>query len=195
MTQATQAAPRRRRAVVPSGVLGMMIFVIAELMFFAGLISAYIIAQPSAAMVGWPPPGQPRLPVEHTAINTAVLLLSGVALFLAHRAYSRKPDKARVPLAASILLGAFFVVSQGMEWVALIGEGLTMTSSTHAAFFYLIVGVHGLHAVAALLVLAMVMIRLMRRTLEAPTFWAAQVFWYFVVGLWPILYYQVYLSS
>ena len=60
--------------VVPTPVLGMLIFVIAETMMFAGLISAFTIVK--AGALGWPPPGQPRLPVEATAFNTAVLLLS-----------------------------------------------------------------------------------------------------------------------
>jgi hypothetical protein len=29
--------------------------------------------------------------------------------------------------------------------------------------------------------------------LDRFTFWPAQIFWYFVVGVWPILYWQVYL--
>lgn len=180
----------RRTPILPNGVLAMLIFVIAELMFFAGLMSAFMIAE---SISTWPPPGQPRLPVEDTAFNTAALLLSGVVLVFANRAYRREPASARIPLVISILLGAWFVVAQGIEWVALIQEGLTMTSSTHGAFFYLIVGVHAAHAVVALLVLITVAARLFRGVPTGPTFWTAQVFWYFVVGVWPILYFQVYL--
>ena len=39
----------------------------------------------------------------------------------------------------------------GAEWVALIAEGLTLTTSAHGGFFYVIVGTHGLHALGALL--------------------------------------------
>ncbi|MGB5702243.1 MAG: cytochrome c oxidase subunit 3, partial [Polyangiales bacterium] len=70
--------PVRREPVVPSGVLGMLMFVATEIMFFSGLISAFVIGK-SNAIGGWPPPGQPRLPVEETALNTAALLASGVA--------------------------------------------------------------------------------------------------------------------
>jgi heme/copper-type cytochrome/quinol oxidase subunit 3 len=96
-------------------------------------------------------------------------------------------------LLASIGLGAFFVIFQGVEWVALIREGLTLTSSHHGSFFYLIVGLHALHAVGAITVLAWVWLRLQRGRLTASRFYAAQIFWYFVVGLWPILYLRVYL--
>jgi heme/copper-type cytochrome/quinol oxidase subunit 3 len=98
-----------------------------------------------------------------------------------------------MPLAVAIALGAFFVVFQGVEWVALIGEGLTLTSSTHGSFFYLIVGAHALHAVAALIALGWTWTLLSRRRLRQGTLWAVSLFWYFVVGLWPILYVRVYL--
>lgn len=177
--------------LLPNAVLGMLIFVIAEAMLFAGLISAFMITRASALI--WPPPGQPRLPVEETALNTAALLLSGVLLFFAGRAFKREPKSARRPLLLSIGLGAFFVVFQGYEWAGLIREGLTLTSSTHGGFFYLIVGLHALHAVAALVLLGYVWQRLMRGRLVRSTFGSAQVLWYFVVGVWPILYLRVYL--
>jgi heme/copper-type cytochrome/quinol oxidase subunit 3 len=170
----------------------MLIFVFVELMLFAGMISAFMIAEASAVL-GWPPPGQPRLPVGETALNTLALLASGVALFAAGRAYRRERRSARLPLALAIALGAFFVCFQGVEWVALIREGLTLTSSTHGSFFYLIVGTHALHAVAALGGLVYAYLRLRRRLLNHSTFAAARVFWYFVVGVWPVLYGVVYL--
>ena len=126
-------------------------------------------------------------------MNTAALLLSGVFLFLAQRAYTRDRSRALRPLGISLLLGAFFVLFQGAEWVALVREGLTLTSSTMGSFFYLIVGMHALHAVAALGLLGHTWLRLRQGWLVQSQLAAAQVFWYFVVGLWPILYLVVYL--
>jgi heme/copper-type cytochrome/quinol oxidase subunit 3 len=180
-----------RSQLVAHSVLGTLIFVIAEAMLFGGMISAFMIVR--AGAVVWPPPGQPRLPVEETAFNTAALLLSGVALFLANRAYRRDRARARWLALLSVLLGAVFVVFQGAEWAALIREGLTLTSSSLGSFFYLIVGTHALHAVAALAVLVWVWVLMARRKLKPSTFAAAQIFWYFVVALWPILYLRVYL--
>jgi cytochrome c oxidase subunit 3 len=184
-------ATARREPVVPSSLLGMLLFIASEAMFFAGLISAHTIVR-SGAMV-WPPPGQPRLPVEETALNTAALLLSGVMLFVARRAFRRDRESARNPLLIAIGLGAFFVVFQGAEWVALIGQGLTLTSSTQGSFFYLIVGIHALHAVVALVLLVRVLLRLQRGWLASSQLATAEAFWYFVVGLWPLLYVRVYL--
>jgi cytochrome c oxidase subunit 3 len=178
---------------LPNAVMGMIIFVIAEIMFFAALMSAHTIARSSAMGGLWPPPGQPRLPVGRTAINTGLLLLSGVLLWLGNRFLSARPKVARRYLAGAIALGIAFVSLQGVEWVALIREGLTLTSSTHGAFFYLIVGAHALHAVAAIIALTWVYVLLRLGKLRPETFTATQVFWYFVVFLWPVIYLRVYL--
>ena len=184
------ASETDRMPLVASSVLGMLIFVAAEVMFFAGLISAFTIVR--AGSVVWPPPDQPRLPIERTAFNTAALLLSGVALAFAHRAYARDRRSARTPMLLAMLLGGFFVLAQGVEWIALIREGLTLTSSPLGSFFYLIVGVHALHAVVAIGLLAYAWLRLQRGWLVQSQLVTAEIFWYFVVGLWPILYGVVY---
>lgn len=183
-------AEQRREPLVPSGVMGMLIFVFTEIMVFAGLISAFHIVR-SAAVV-WPPPGQPRLPFEATAFNTAVLLASGVALRWARRRFDRSRASARAPLAAAIALGAFFVLVQGAEWVAMIGQGLTLTSSTLGGFFFVIVGLHALHAVGALVLLGVTLRRLRRGWLASSQLGTAEVLWYFVVAVWPVLWLVVY---
>ena len=192
MNPPLSVVPPRQTPVVDNAVVGTIIFVVTEVMLFAGLISGLAIVK--AGTVGpWPPPNQPRLPIEATAFNTAMLLASGVVLFLAQRAYKRRPISARTPLGVAIGLGAFFVVFQGVEWVRLIEEGLTITSGSLGGFFYLIVGMHALHAVAAIIAMGVMWLRLVRLELAPGPFQAAQIFWYFVVGLWPILYLQVYL--
>ncbi|MBW2243833.1 MAG: heme-copper oxidase subunit III [Deltaproteobacteria bacterium] len=181
----------RRPAPVSNGVLAMLIFVIAETMLFAGFISAFTIIRSSAMQ--WPPPDQPRLPVEATAVTTLALLASGVLLLMAHRAFhGGNRARTRTPLMAAFGLGAFFVLFQGFEWVRLIAQGLTLTSSNLGSFFYLIVGIHALHAIGALGLLAYACVRLQRGWLTASVFGAAEVFWLFVVGIWPVLYGVVY---
>lgn len=175
------------------GVMGMLLFVFTEVMVFAGLISAHAIVKSRAAGQMWPPFGQPRLPVEETAVNTAALLISGLVLVFAHFAYAKKPRRALIPMGVAVLLGTFFVAFQGREWVALLREGLTMTSSTYGAFFYLIVGAHALHAVAAIVTLGWAWFRLKAGALTQTQLGTVEVFWYFVVLVWPVLYIKVYL--
>lgn len=184
--------PARRREVAPSGVVGMLIFIMAETMFFAGLISSVTITRATAVMGVWPPPGQPRLPTEETLVNTGALILSGILLAVAHWRYRRSPAAVKLPLLAAIVLGAAFVGLQGKEWVAMLAQGLTLQSSAHGAFFYLIVGTHALHAVAALGGLGYVLWQASRGALKASHLYTAETFWYFVVVLWPVIYARLY---
>lgn len=180
-----------RDPVVQDGVLGMLIFVVAEVMLFAGFMSGFAIVKSQAPM--WPPAGQPRLPLEETAINTAALLLSGAVLFIAQRRFRKQPAMAGMWLLGAMLLGAFFVAFQGVEWAGLLSQGLTVTSSALGSFFYVVIGLHALHAVAAILGLAYAWVRLRRGWLPASVLNTAAVFWYFVVGIWPMLYATMYL--
>jgi len=83
--------PQRAKSPVSSGVVGMLIFIVTEVMFFGALISAYLVIR--AGLDEWPPWGQPRLPVETTAINTLALLVSGLLML-----YSRKlMQKNKIP--------------------------------------------------------------------------------------------------
>lgn len=179
-----------RDPVISNGVMGMLIFIATETMLFGGLISAFTIVRAGSPV--WPPPNQPRLPFEETALNTVALLLSGLLLYVAARRFQKDRESARLPLLASMLLGAFFVVFQGFEWAAMLSQGLTLTSSTLGSFFYLVVGVHAIHAIAALALLANAWLRIQRGWLAHSRLAAAEVFWYFVVAVWPVLWLVVY---
>jgi cytochrome c oxidase subunit 3 len=183
-------AESQRTPLVPSSVMGMLIFVFTELMLFGGFISAFIIIKSGA--VAWPPPGQPRLPFEQTAFNTALLLASGAALLWTRRAFQRDRASAERPMLLAMALAAGFVALQGREWVALIAQGLTLTSSSLGSFFFMIIGLHALHVVIALGMLVYTWLRLRRGWLASSQLATTEVFWYFVVGIWPLIYLVVY---
>ena len=194
LTEPALPGAPRSRSFARNGALGMALFVFTEVMLFAGFISAFSINQAAAIPGSWPPPGQPRLPIERTAFNTVALLLSGAALYLGGRRFRKSGAGSAEPyVGAALVLGAFFVVSQGMEWVALLRHGLTLTSSQLGSFFYVIVGTHALHAVAAIIALATGWGLMRARRLPDSGFAAIELFWYFVVLIWPVLYWKVYL--
>jgi heme/copper-type cytochrome/quinol oxidase subunit 3 len=170
----------------------MLIFVLSEMMFFGALISAYTIVK--AGNVMWPPPGQPRLPVELTAVNTLFLVASGVLVYLSNKSLAQGNESgSKKRLLLGILLGAVFVCVQGYEWIRMLGHGLSLTSSTYGSFFFMIIGCHALHVVAALIVLINVYRKFVNGSLKPSSYWGIQIFWYFVVGVWPVLYFLVYL--
>ena len=184
--------PAARQEVVPSGLLGMVIFVGTEVMFFAGLISAFTISKAGAPRDAWNlPPGQ-VLPLASTAVNTVALFASGALVWVAARQYRARSSAATQSLLAAILFGALFVMLQGREWVGLIGHGVTLRSSALGAFFYVIVGTHAVHAVAALAGLGVTWWKLRAGRLSYGFFLGAQTFWYFVVLIWPVIYARVY---
>lgn len=181
-----------RREAVPSSVLGVLIFASAEMMFFAGLISAFTISRAGARPGQWTLPTEPLLPASATLVNTMALIVSGLLLVAANVQYRRRSPGTSRTMLASLVLGVAFVVLQGREWAGLLRGGLTLLSSPLGAFFYLIVGTHALHAVAALVALGIAWQRMRAGTLTTGFFFGVQTFWYFVVGIWPIIYGRVY---
>ncbi len=177
--------PTRSRVLIESEVVAMVIFVFTEVMLFAGFLSAYTIIGSGAPV--WPPVGEPELPVGPTAVASLALILSGGAVMMSGRGATTRW------LGVALGLAGVFVVWQVVEAVRLVQAGLTMVSSAHGGFFYTIVGAHAIHALVAMIVLSGCLWRQTRGGLSPGLFKAVRIFWYFVVGLWPVLYAAVYL--
>src|SRR5919199_2393775 len=107
--------------------LGMLVFLGAETMFFAGLVGAFLVYR--MANETWPPMSMPRLPVEVTGLNTLILLYSATTMWRANRALRNgQQQQLRRMLLYTAVLGLVFLTIQGYEWVKLIGYGLTLAS-------------------------------------------------------------------
>jgi heme/copper-type cytochrome/quinol oxidase subunit 3 len=165
----------------------MLIFLCAEAMLFAGFIAAHLVLRLGAA--AWPPPGQPRLPVAVTALNTLVLIASGVAM----RRAVRSAPAAFLGLAGS--LGSIFLAIQGWEWIRLVAFGLRASATIYGALFYTLVGAHAVHAAAGVAWI----VGMAGRSVAtgAPPGGAAiaalEMYWLFVVGVWPAIFVTLYL--
>jgi cytochrome c oxidase subunit 3 len=199
---AVAAAQRSRRGLLlvpPAGpapgianeVLGMLIFVGAETMLFAGLISALLVLR--AGMPAWPPPDQPRFPLGVTALNTAILLASGFTMYRAQRR-ERRAEVGRW-LGVTLALGITFLVVQGIEWIRLMGHGLRVVGGVYGGLFAAVIGTHAVHVLGGVvtLVVAYRTVRQARATVRREVLTAVDVYWTFVVGVWPVLFVLVYL--
>ncbi len=187
------------KKVASDGVVGMIFLLATEMMFFAGLISAYIVNK--AGAMAWPPPGQPRLPIAVTGVNTVVLLASGVTMwmFAAKNKRNTLSDNKVIGknlMMLTVLLGATFLAIQGSEWAKMLHFGLTTKSSMYGAFFYTIIGAHGIHVLAGVFTLFYMMRKITTGTHPSPKSLidSTAIYWIFVVAIWPCLYYLVYLS-
>lgn len=174
--------------------MATLLVVFVETMFFAGFISAHMVYVSNQVGAVWPPADQPLLPFADTLRNSGFLILSGITLLFGWWAFRRSEmGRALGLVAASAILGTLFVSSQGVEWLALIQQGLTLTTSgPYGAFFYLIVGAHALHAIGGLVCLLWLFLRLRSGEAAPAHFVSVQIFWYFVVLLWPVIFLQVY---
>jgi cytochrome c oxidase subunit 3 len=179
-----------------AGVVGLLVFLGTEAMFFAGLMSAFVILRAGAA--AWPPAGQPRLPVGVSGLNTLILLASAATMRAALAAVRADHGQALHRwLALTAALGTGFLAVQGAEWIRLLHHGLSVSASVYGALFYTLIGAHGLHVLGALAALGIVVVRARRGRYSAAACRGVQlcaIYWGFVVAVWPLLYACVYLG-
>ena len=187
--------PGPRRPLLDNVKLAMLFLICGEIMFFGGLVSAFLVLRVTAAL--WPPPLQPRLPVGVTGVNTLVLLASSIAMVAASRARGRDDTRGLVRrLLVAAGLGTAFLLVQGYEWVRLVGFGLTVSSGAYGGTFYTLIGTHAAHVLAAVVWVGVTVVLAARgRFADGRTapLQACAIYWHFVVALWPILYVTVYL--
>ena len=145
------------------------------------------ITQPYAAM------GAYGLP----ALNTLILLSSGVTVTLAHWGLLRgRRWQVLGGLWATVLLGVTFLCLQGYEYFHAMTElNLSMASGAYGMTFYLLTGFHGLHVLLGTIILTVVTLRVWRRHFDAEhhfAFEAGAWYWHFVDAVWLLLFVFVY---
>ena len=181
---------------IPNALIAVFILIGAEVMFFAGLIMAFMILR--AGSFAWPPLGQPRLPIAITGMNTVVLLASGWAIYRSlQSARQRRSETVSRWIGTAILLGLTFLAIQSVEWIRLLAFGLRASSSLYGATFYTAIGAHAVHVAGGLIALALVFHSSVTKDFDAKTHsWleACAFFWFFVVAVWPVLYVFLYLT-
>ena len=153
--------------------------------------------QPLVAVQDQEPADLPRLPLGLTTLNTVVLLASAVPVARALGAIRRgESGSVARQVELTVVLGAVFLAVQGAEWTRLVRHGLTLGSGTYGASFYVLIGCHALHVLAAVTWLSIVAL-LARRGVYTRARHAAlemcAIYWYFVCGLWAVLFPLVYL--
>ncbi len=141
---------RVRSPFLDYGTIAMLIFLIFDAMILTGMVGGFVLTR-AAADSAWPPAGQPWFPLAETAFNSAALLVGGWLIFRAGRRWEQRELSIAPPLLAAIALGTCFVFAQGLLWVDLIRQGLTLGSSQHGTLFCLVVATHAAHVVGAVI--------------------------------------------
>jgi len=179
---------------VERGKFAIWLFLATEVMFFTGLIGAYIVLR--SASNSWPDPAE-RLAVNLTAFNTFVLITSSWMMVKALFA-AEKGDKGGLLmwLGFTILGGAAFVGIQMYEYVELFNEGALPSTDAFWGTFYLTTGFHGFHVLVGVIWLICVWVAAFRGKYSPQNFLGlelAGLYWHFVDLVWVLLFTIIYL--
>ena len=181
-----------RSSRVDPQVLGMLLFIVSEVMIFGAFFTAYFFIR-VAQGDPWPAVGT-KLPVEVAGFNTAILVSSS---FTMHWAQTSIKNGNRFGLKAGIvttfLLGCTFLFVQINEYANI---GFSPQDHAQGTIFYGLTGLHGAHVFIGLTLLLLVVIRSFRghfspeehRGVEVPG-----IYWHFVDIMWLIVYSTVYI--
>jgi cytochrome c oxidase subunit 3 len=184
--------PANQSSRVQPPVLGMLLFIISEIMVFGAFFTAYFFIRVVNGD-SWPAEGD-VLPKAIAGVNTAILLSSSITLHWTGEATKRGNRGAmKAGIASTFLLGCTFLFIQINEYVHV---GFSPSESAQASIFYGLTGLHGAHVFSGLVLLLFVTIRVFKghfspeahRGLEVPG-----IYWHFVDVMWVVVYSTVYL--
>jgi len=133
----------------PAAVTGTLIFIASEAVFFAALFYTYVHLRMRVG--GWPPDGLPLLDARIPAVNTLVLISSGVFAhwaLLSLRAGRR--GRFTAGMVGAVVLGILFLGVQVYEWAH---AGFGLSDGVMGSTFFTLTGFHGAHVFAGILVL------------------------------------------
>ncbi|HLL86111.1 MAG TPA: cytochrome c oxidase subunit 3 [Thermoleophilaceae bacterium] len=181
-----------RSSRVDAQFLGMLLFIISEVMLFGAFFTAYFFIR-AVAGAEWPAPGE-QLPVAIAGVNTAVLVSSSFTMHWAlGSAKAENRAGMRAGLLTTFLLGATFLTIQINEYVHL---GFGPATNAQGTIFFGLTGLHGAHVFVGLILLSFATIRAFRGHFTAKEHRGVEVpgiYWHFVDVMWIIVYSTVYI--
>jgi cytochrome c oxidase subunit 3 len=172
-------------------VLGMVIFVASEAMFFATFFGAYFTIYSVNPV--WPPAGFPHLEPGLATVLTVLLVASSVTLQTGVRAIRRDRTRAMlVWLGLTILLGAGFLGLQLYDY-SLLGFGVR--DGIFGSLFYVMTGLHMAHVFGGVVFLVLVLVQGLGGQLthaHHDSMEAGSIYWHFVDVVWICLFTTFY---
>jgi len=170
--------------------LGIIVFLASEMMFFAGLFAAYYSLR--AINQQWPPPGV-HLDLAYSGLGTAMLAVSDGTMILVQRALARRRLQAAYTwLTATIALGIGFLVIAMYDWSI---APFSFASHAYGSLFFTMTGFHALHVLAGVIVLTGLLIAIAQGAYRRGPFTGADAvayYWHFVFIVWVGIYLTIY---
>jgi cytochrome c oxidase subunit III len=173
--------------------LGMLLFIISEVMLFGAFFTAYFFIR-VVADSGWFPIEGVDLPKAIAGVNTAILISSSFTMHWAlEGARNGNRNALRVGLLTTALLGLTFLTIQVNEYVHI---GFAPSDNAQSSIFYSLTGLHGAHVFIGLTLLTIATVRAFRGHFTAKEHRGVEVpgiYWHFVDVMWIVVYSSVYL--
>jgi cytochrome c oxidase subunit III len=178
---------------------GMIAFLLSEATFFSTLVMVYIVylgADQQSGGRGGPTPAE-VLSLGLVIGTTICLLSSSATIHLAERALRRGGEVGfRLWWTATIALGIAFLAGTAYEWRDLYTRGLTMQRNLFGTTYYTLVGFHGAHVTAGVIIMLIMLALALRRQVTADNPHGVELvswYWHFVDGVWVVVFTVVYL--
>jgi heme/copper-type cytochrome/quinol oxidase subunit 3 len=166
----------------------------SEVVFFASLITTYIVMR-NRSVVG-PYPVQ-ALDIPLTAFNTFVLICSSLTMVTAlANIEDGHVGKMRRWLIATAALGVLFLGGQATEFTMLAHQGLSLSQNLFGGTFFTLTGFHGAHVLVGIIWITFVVVRAFRGGVTQENHMAVELvglYWHFVDLVWIIIFTVVYL--
>jgi cytochrome c oxidase subunit III len=180
-----------RSSRVEAQFLGMLLFIISEVMLFGAFFTAYFFIR-VVGHADWPAQGE-EIPVAIAGVNTAILLSSSFTMHWAlEGARNENRNAMRIGLLTTFLLGLTFLSVQLTEYVHL---GFAPHDNAQGTIFYCLTGLHGAHVFIGLSLLSFATIRAFRGHFTAKEHRGVEVpgiYWHFVDIMWIFVYSSLY---
>jgi cytochrome c oxidase subunit 3 len=189
--------PHDTHGGISNPVLGMILFITSEVMFFGGLFAAYFNIRANAAQ--WPPEQFTETLKILPFVGPATLLLILSSFTCQYAVWAIRRDDRTVFLRAmsvTVILGIVFLLMQASDYVLLGQEGLTLASGTFGTTYYTLTGFHGAHVFGGVIMLSVVLYRGLAGQFSPQhhdAVEAASLYWHFVDVVWILLFSLIYL--
>ena len=183
---------------ISNPILGMLLFITSEVMFFSGLFAAYFSTRAQdKGTVPWDQWQGLLNPLSLILLATVILITSSFTCQFAVWAIQRGDRKGFIRnIAITFVLGITFLLMQAYDYSLLFGDGLTMASSMFGTTYFTLTGFHGAHVFGGVLMLGVILYRGMAGQFSAKHHDAVEAvsfYWHFVDVVWIILFSVLYL--
>nr|UGN61360.1 cytochrome c oxidase subunit III [Typhlocybinae gen. 1 sp. 1 BY-2021a] len=177
--------------------MGMIMFILSEILFFMSFFWAFFHSSLSPSMeigMNWPPMGIETFnPINIPLLNTLILISSGVSITWAHHSILKKNYmKMNQAMMLTVFLGLYFSMLQLYEYIE---SPFSIADSVFGSTFFMATGFHGLHVIIGTMFIMVSTKRAISLHFSSDHhvgFEASAWYWHFVDVVWLYLYLSIY---